>query len=683
MKQNYKLFNRDISWLYFNERVLTEASKDTVPLMERIRFLSIYSSNLDEFYRVRMPAIKALHKLNKKGKKSGRENVEDVANKIDEIIAVQQEAYGKTLHAILPQLREHATNLIYNQEIPDCIITSVSDYFFSHVLAYLQIIRLSDKMSFFPENNKLYLLVEVIPDKKDKVEQLIINVPSDYLPRFFQVHENGVNHIVFLEDIIKQFLPRVLKIGAIEGIYSFKVTRDAELEIADEYEGDLADRIEKQIEKRDLGLATRLLYQGNMPRTTLGQLTDSLKFEKATIVKGGTYHNLKDLAELTVSNPALNYPKWPAIVRSVNDNELLLEQIEKDDIIIHPPYQSYDLVVRFFTEAAVNPDVDQIYITIYRVATDSRIANALISAAKNGKEVFVFVELKARFDEANNIKWAKKMKTAGIQIIYSDPTLKVHAKIALIRKKAGDTKKYVGILSTGNFNETTARFYTDHVLFTAHAEILKEVESVFKFLQLQKNLSSNNLLSFKHLLVAQFNLLPCFIDLIEQEITNCKNGLPAAIIIKLNNLEEDSLIIKLYEASKAGVKINLIIRGICRLVPGVAGMSNNITVTRIVDRFLEHGRIFIFNNGGDTKVYMGSADWMYRNIYRRIEVVFPIYNPYIKQEILSLIDLQLQDNVQAVHISETLHNATLERTNLPLRSQKEIYNLLKGEVLTS
>ena len=680
MKQNYKLFNRDISWLFFNERVLTEATKDAVPLMERIRFLSIYSSNLDEFYRVRMPAIKALHKLNKKSKKFQLEVVEDVANKINDIILVQQEAYGQALNAILPQLREHAIHVIYNQSMPDCIVKPVSAYFFSHVLAFLQVVNLSENTSFFPENNKLYLLVVVKPDGQDVPVQLVVNVPSDYLPRFLQVYDHGVDYVVFLDDIIKTNLPKVLSQGAIAGIYSFKVTRDAELEIADEYEGDLADRIERQIEKRDLGLATRLLYQGDMNPTELIALTDSLKFEKATIVKGGNYHNLKDLADLPINNSALSYPKWPAITHSINENELLLNQIEKEDILIHPPYQSYDLVVRFFTEAAINPNVDQIFITIYRVATDSRIANALITAAKNGKEVCVFVELKARFDEANNIKWSKKMKAAGIQIIYSNPSLKVHAKIALIRKRAGEDITYLGILSTGNFNETTARFYTDHVLFTAHPEILPEVESVFSFLQQRKKPTSPDVISFKHLLVAQFNLLPKFIGLIEQEIDNSKNGLPSGITIKLNNLEEDSLITKLYEASNAGVKVKLIIRGICRLVPGVAGMSEHITVTRIVDRYLEHGRIFIFDNNGDTKIYLGSADWMYRNIYRRIEVVFPIYNAVIKEEILSLIDLQLRDNVQAVHISETLHNATLERTSEPLRSQQEIYNVLNSKV---
>ena len=678
MKQNFRLFNRDISWLYFNERVLTEATKVGVPLMERIRFLSIYSSNLDEFYRVRMPAIKALHKLNKKkSKKLNLERIDDVAGKIDDIILVQQEAYGKALQALLPQLQAHNIHVIYNQEIPNCIVKQVSDYFFSHVLAFLQVVKLSEETSFFPENNKLYLLVVVRGDSEP--EQLIVNVPSDQLPRFFEVAENGLDYIVFLDDIIKHNLPKVLARGVIEGVYSFKVTRDAELEIADEYEGDLAERIEKQIEKRDLGLATRLLHQGDMPYKTLSALTASLKFEKATIVKGGNYHNLKDLADLPVNKRDLSYPKWPAIIRNTESDELLLNQIEKKDIMIHPPYQSYNLVVRFFNEASINPDVDQIYITIYRVATNSRIANALITAAKNGKQVFVFVELKARFDEANNIKWAKKMKAVGIQIIYSNPSLKVHAKIALIRKKVGEDTKFQGILSTGNFNETTARFYTDHVLFTAHQEILLEVELLFNFLQLQKKPSSPDQIFFKHLLVAQFNMLPGFMELIDREIANCDNGLPASITIKLNNLEEDTLIFKLYEASNAGVKVKLILRGICRLIPGVVGMSKNITVIRIVDRYLEHGRIFIFGNNEHPEVYMGSADWMYRNIFRRIEVVFPIYDSAIKTEMLALIDLQLQDNVQAVQISETLHNATLELNGQPLRSQQAIYDLLNDQ----
>lgn len=678
MNQNYKFFNRDISWLYFNERVLSEASKESVPLMERIRFLSIYSSNLDEFYRVRMPAIRAVLKLHKKKNKlRGAENIEDVAKHVESIISSQQEEFGRILGLILPELRNQSIDLIYNKQIPGSIDRPITEYFFSHILSFLQLVPLTHEISFFPENNKLYLLVAVKSQGDDKLKHFVINVPSDDLPRFFQVDESGTNYIVFLEDIIKANLTTVLSRGDIQGIYSFKVTRDAELEIADEYEDDLAEKIEKQIEKRDLGLATRLLYQSNTPAISLRVLTEKLGLEKAALVQGGIYHNLKDFSALPVKNNALSYPKWPALNKIVDSSDLLLNQIEKEDIIIHPPYQSYETVVRFFNESAINPDVDQIYITIYRVATDSRIANALITAAKNGKKVFVFVELKARFDEANNIKWAKKMKAEGIRIIYSIASLKVHAKIALVRKKVAGKISYLGILATGNFNESTARFYTDHVLFTAHKEITSEMGALFTFLQLRKKPATPDLIPFKHLLVAQFNLEQRFVDLIEREIQHSKQGLPSGITIKLNNLEEDNLISKLYEASRAGVQVRLIIRGICRLIPGVAGMSENVIVTRIVDRYLEHGRIFIFHNNGDPEIYLGSADWMYRNIHRRIEVVFPVYERHIKDELLSMLDVQLKDNAQAVQITESAHNAQLFHRSGELRSQEAIYNMLK------
>jgi polyphosphate kinase len=408
-------------------------------------------------------------------------------------------------------------------------------------------------------------------------------------------------------------------------------------------------------------------------------LKNRFNLRKRSLVEGGQYHNLKDLMAFPVNNPKLSNVSWPKICNTDIVDGTLTEAIYQRDIIVHTPYQSYDSVLRFFNEAALDEHTAEIYVTLYRVASDSKIVNALISAAKNGKKVTVLVELKARFDEANNIKWAKKMKAVGIDIIYSFTALKVHAKVALVKRKIGDRMKYTGLLSTGNFNESTAAFYTDHILMTANKDLLREIELLFIFLAKREKPTRPDLIKFEHLLVAQFNLQEKFINLIDREIHHAQAGRPAEITIKMNNLEEKVLINKLYEASSAGVKINMIVRSICRLIPGVPGMSENITVTRIIDRYLEHGRIFIFHHNGQNEVYLGSADWMNRNIYRRIEVCFPIYDQQIKNELIHLVHIQQKDNTQAVVINEQMDNIPVTNTQTPVESQQEIYQFLKNK----
>jgi polyphosphate kinase len=384
---------------------------------------------------------------------------------------------------------------------------------------------------------------------------------------------------------------------------------------------------------------------------------------------------------LPVNIPGMRYTRWqPISNNSLTGAESLFDHIDKHDHVFHAPYQSYNSILRFFNEAAIDTDVQEISVTLYRVANDSRIVNALISAACNGKKVKVMVELKARFDEANNIKWAKQMKAAGVEIIYSDKALKVHAKIALVKRLVNNRVKYTGLLATGNLNESTAAFYTDHILMTANPLMLREMELLFIFLAKKAKTSDGYPIDFKHLLVAQFNLQHRFLELIDREIANIKQGLPAAITIKLNNLEERILISKLYEASQAGVKISLIVRSICCIIPGVKGMSENITVRRIVDRYLEHGRVFIFNNNNNPEVFMGSADWMNRNIYRRIEVCFPVYDQNIKNEIMEIIDLQFKDNVQAVNLNQELQNVIIEKREPLVQSQQDIYKFLQEKV---
>lgn len=666
----YIFFDRDLSWLSFNERVLQEAKSDRVPIMERIRFLAIYSSNLDEFYRVRMPTLLALDSLVENQESGGK------LSKINGVIMDQLHSFGSLIkNQILPDLVRHNIYLLYNEPLPEILLPQLRRYFAFQIAGFIQVTKLSKDHKFFPENNKLYLAVKI--EKKNEPEFYVVNIPSDALSRFFALTVDEKRYIVFLDDIIKLCLPLLFSAKHITA-KSFKITRNAELDLEDEFKGNLARKIERKIQQRDFGLATRFLYEPGFSPEILDLTKTRLNLRGASFVEGGCYHNLKDFSSLPLRDAAFQYESYPRIEGEIH-HDSLFEEIKINDKLLHPPYHSYDTVMRFFNQAAVDPDVKSIYVTLYRVARESRIVNALISAARNGKRVVVFVELKARFDEANNIRWSKKMKAAGVRIIESIPGLKVHAKIALVKRKTSEGEELFGLLSTGNFNESTARFYTDHILLTANQKMLLEAEYLFKILKKRKSRADHvPPHDFKHLLVGQFNLQERFIELVDREIEYAEKGAPASVSIKFNNLEDKVLIGKLYEASCAGVKISLIVRGICCLVPRVAGMSENITVRRIVDRYLEHGRVFIFGNNGNPEVYLGSADWMNRNIYRRIEVCFPIYNEKLRSELIDIFALHSRDNVQAVMLDDGCRNvpvpvdASLER----IQSQEAISKFL-------
>jgi polyphosphate kinase len=398
------------------------------------------------------------------------------------------------------------------------------------------------------------------------------------------------------------------------------------------------------------------------------------------MVEGGRYHNLKDFGSLpNPSKGKLTHTNWPSIAHPGFDvHRSIFQSIAGQEKLLHLPYHSYNYILRFFNEAAIDPDVKEIYVTLYRVAADSHIVNALISAARNGKKVTVFVELKARFDEANNLKWSKKMKAAGIKIINSIPGLKVHAKVALVRRIENKELKNYSFMATGNFNEATGRFYTDHVLFTSHKEMGIELEWLFDYLQSRKQPAEYMKIPFEHLLVSQFNMIRRFEKLIDREIKNAKKGRPAGIIIKLNNLQERNMIEKLYEASRAGVKVQLLTRSICSLAPGIKGQSENITVTRIVDRYLEHARVFVFHNNGEPLYFMGSADWMNRNLHSRIEVIFPVYDKKFGEEINHILQLQLNDNTKAVLVTVALDNPRVVNDKEPVSAQQAIYEYVRS-----
>lgn len=665
-------FDRDASWLAFNGRVLEEAAAPYVPLMERIRFLSIYSSNLDEFYRVRIPALMALNRIIRS------EQRDNTYQQVTAIVNRQQRRYGEILaQQIVPALREKNHHLLYNDPVPAELTDRLQDHFFSRVAGFLQPVWLSGETDFFPGNNQLYMAVALQYEGEPGEKLCLVNIPCDNLPRFLKMESGGMQYLIFLEDVIRQNLPGLFPGASVNGAWNIKITRDAELELQDDYSEDLADKIEKQLTKRDLGFATRFLYEPGIPLRHLQGILDTFRLHSASVVEGGRHHNLKDLSSLPLEGNDINYPAWPPVSPAAYGRSLF-DHVMQKDIIVHAPYQSYETVIRFFNEAAIHEDVTEVYTTLYRVASDSRIAHALISAARNGKKVTVLVELKARFDEANNIRWAKKMKSAGVRIVYSNNALKVHAKIALVKRQTAD-KPLLGLLATGNFNESTARFYTDHILLTARQPMLEEMESLFGFLARRKKPDTADQLSFDHLLVAQFNLQQRFISYIDREMEHAANGRGGAITIKLNNLEEAVLINKLYAASAAGVKIQLLVRGICRLVPGVPGQSENISIKRIVDRYLEHGRLFLFHNAGSPELFLGSADWMNRNIYRRIEVCFPVDDAEIRSELMHLLDLQWRDNVQATWISDQLDNIPVQQEGEAMRSQEAIYRYLSGK----
>ncbi|HKZ68127.1 MAG TPA: polyphosphate kinase 1 [Chitinophagaceae bacterium] len=679
--------NRDISWLGFNYRVLQEAGDPSVPLLERLKFLSIFSSNMDEFFRVRYPVISLYSQLKDKTlNKSTLPVDKKLSENVQFIISKQLDEFGYIINnQLLPELEANGIILYYNHPAPDKYTSQIRELFFSRVLAFIQpvFIEESFQQNFFPGNNKIYLFVLLKKEGKDSLSHAVINIPADKLPRFFKLEtSNDEQHIVFLDDIIRNNLGCIFTGFSIHSCYSFKVTRDSELYLDEEGIGkDILREMEKKLSKRDLGSPTRFLYEKGMPLSVQKFLANSLGLKHDELYEGGRYHNLSDLSAFPVSRKELEYPPLqqlkPIGLEYCGD---IFRQIEEKDLLLHFPYESYNPVLAFFNQAAIDPDVQSISVTLYRVASESHIVNALISAAKNKKQVQVFVELKARFDEANNIKWSREMVKAGVKIIYSIPLIKVHSKIALVIKKTNKGVKGYGYVGTGNFNETTARFYTDHALFTARDEVIKDLKHLLIILEKEKRPQKNAVNEFQQLLISQYNMVPVFEEEIMKQIKKTKKGQKALIRIKLNNLEDIYMIDLLYKAGKAGVKVQLLIRGICCIVPGKEKLSENIEVKRIVGQFLEHSRIFIFGSGDDSKIYMGSADWMTRNLHHRIEVCIPVTDSMLKEDLTNYFDIQWNDTVKAVSLDAELNQVRLNNLSDHNQEtpQQKIYGYLKN-----
>jgi polyphosphate kinase len=669
-----RYFNRDLSWLSFNLRVLEESLDPQLPLIEKIKFIAIHASNLDEFYRVRVAHLETLSKL-------GDFNDEENRSYHDILAEVRKEASHQTNYlrsilaaTVIPGLAEN--NIILYQdhkEVRDEHLEFVYEYFNTQVASYLQPIWLTNETTPFLEDRQLYLIWDVLHN--DSHEQLILlNLPTQHLPRFIALPKiDDKNYVIYLDDIVRIGGEKLLENYTVKGCFSIKLNRDAELYL-DEHAGAIAREMRDRLVQRALGAPSRFQYDAAMPRDLVSVCVNLFNIESDELTATGRYQQMSDFFSFPIPAGALpSLAKWkPLKHQELTSYKNYFRALDEKDFLLFFPYQSYDHVLIFFNQAVLDPYVTEIMATFYRVASDSHIVNALISASKNGKKVRAFVEVKARFDEANNLLWAEKMEKAGIEISYSLPDIKVHAKTALIKRvKDGVTKTY-GFYGTGNFNERTAGIYSDIGLLTSNPAMNEELKDVFLYLYTGKKPAP-----FNHLLVSQFNIIERFKELINDEIKIARNGGNGKIIIKLNNLEDSEMIDALYEASNAGVKVEMIVRSICRLRPGIPGLSENISVTRVVGRYLEHSRIFIFNNHNEPKIFLGSSDWMERNLRSRVEVVFPVHDEACKAEIFDFINLQLAPSRKTSVLDKDLRSVPPTPGNEGINdSQEAFYQLI-------
>lgn len=680
-----KFISREISWLSFNARVLQEAADPQVPLIERIKFLGIFSSNLDEFFRVRVATLKRLTSLGKKAKKLIGHDPKEILEEIQEIVLKQQEKSDLIYLNILKELEKHKIFIVNENQLNEEQGEFVKSYFRQEVRPTLIPIMISH-LPKFPDlkDQSIYLAICLLKrNHLRKAKYALIEVPTDVLPRFLILPESdGHKYIILLDDVIRYNLKDIFSIFHFDRFeaYTIKLTRDAELDIEDDVSESFIRKISKSLKLRKGGRPVRFIYDSQIPKELLEFLIKHIHLNKDdNLIPGGRYHNFKDFMNFPkIGSRSLQYlPLIPLRHKDLEYQKSLLKTISEKDIILHYPYQSFDYMIDLLREASIDPKVTSIKMTLYRAAKNSKVINALINAIKNGKAVTVIMELQARFDEEANIYWANKLQEEGARVIYGVPGLKVHAKLCLItRREKGKTLHYANI-GTGNYNEATAKIYSDHSLFTSDQRITKEVSRVFDFFENNYKVSM-----FKHLVVSPFCMRERFVELIQNEIKNAQRGKEAYIILKLNNLADQHMIRKIYEASKAGVRIKLIVRSSCSLIPGIQGLSENIEAISILDKFLEHSRILIFYNGGKEKYYISSADWMTSNLDRRVEVACPIYDKAIQQELKTFLDIQWKDNTKARIINEKQDNPYRKiSSEARIRAQEAIYDFLKGTSL--
>lgn len=693
----HRFFNRDLSWLSFNYRVLLEARDPSLPLYERIKFLAIYASNLDEFFKVRIASIQSLQLMKKKKRKQLSYLPSTLLQEVNEEVNRQLDEFGQIFtKTILPELQQEGIYLLQDKpQLPEHIAFA-QNYFEQEVMPMLHPELLAKgQIKHFLRDDSIYLAVQLKPNQvagkeaftltkvpyapiMAETDYALVQIPTHYFPRFVELPQHEDKHyFMFLDDVIRYHLPHIFPGYTVVNSYSIKLNRNADLLIEDEFKGNLVDKIRKSLVRRQTGFPSRFLYDTAMPEKLLQYLKETFVLRKRELLAGSRYHSFKDF--FGFPNPLgerLQKKDCPPLPhQGLEARSSLFSAMRKQNWMLHFPYQTYDYVIRYLNQAAVDPKVIRIQTTQYRIASNSAIVNALIRAAQNGKDVSVFVELKARFDEASNLNSAKEMEAAGVKITYSIPGLKVHAKVALVTRVENEQEKRYAFLSTGNFNEKTARIYADHGFFTADRAITNELREVFRFLRDQNYQAP----PFKKLLVAQFNMRDRFKEMIHREITHAQAGRKGYMLLKMNNLEDKKMMELLYEASQAGVEIVMIIRGICRLRPGVEGLSENIRVIRLVDQFLEHARVYTFHNDGQREIYLGSADWMTRNLSRRVEVIFPLEDTALQNEVMEILELQLADNTKASEITSDNKNLRIERKvdEAPVRMQTDYYAMLR------
>lgn len=671
-----EIINRELSWLSFNDRVLQEALDDLVPVVERMRFLGIYSNNMDEFYRVRVANIRRMIAL-KKQKVDGFDGTSaELYQEIRDVVIDQQQkfelAYRKILRALVKE-RIHHTD---EKRITLAHKKELSSYFHEQLKHAIFPIIL-DKKNPFPKlrDYAIYLAVKIV-EKKDKIRYALIQIPTDF-SRFYQLKKGEDIRIILIDDIIRLYLKEIFSIFEPVEInaYTFKFTRDAELDLDDDLTLSFIEKIEKSLKQRKKGIPVRFVYDEKMPEDLLSYLLHALNLKAGiNTIPGGRYHNFKDFISFPdFGRPEFVYPKQlPCKVPQFEKGRGIIETILKEDVLLHFPYQRFSYIVDLLREAAIDPKVKEIKINIYRVASKSEIMNALMAAVFNGKQVTVIFELQARFDEENNLYWSDRLKEFGAKVIYGFPNLKVHSKLLQIKRIKDNKEQFITYIGTGNFNEKSARIYSDFAYLTSRTEVSNEVRKVFRLLE-----SHIEPIAFRKLLVSPFNAKRRLIALIDREILAAKKGKKAGIKIKLNNLTDQTMINKLYQASQAGVKVDMIIRGICCLIPGKKGLSENIKVISIVDRYLEHARFLKFENSGKPEYFITSADFMERNLDKRIEVGVLVESPNVQKELDLIFNYQWSGSVKARLITADFKNQ-YRRTDIPtFHAQLELYKYYK------
>ena len=671
MKKAY--VERDVSWMYFNHRILQEAEKEFVPLLERLSFLGIYSNNLDEFFRVRVASLNRM--LERKLDKDTEQQIKKSLKTINKLNESYSKEYTEAVDRVFEELETHKIRLVTEASLNDEQKDFLSQFFYDKLNGSVNPIWLSEIEDLTVlEDNRIYLIVEKCEKKDNKKKYAIVKVPDRIYGRWVKIpSSDGFDNIMYLDDVIRYCLPLVF-LGFKESTYraySFKFTKDAEMEMDNDADFGTMEKIALGVNSRKKGEAVRVIYDHEMPREMQRKLRDRLNTKELDAsLAGGRYQNHKDLMSFPdCGRNDLKYDKWTPIMKpEFVSNESILDQIRQKDRFIHVPYHSFNGYIRVLREAAIKPEVKAIKTTLYRLAKDSKVVKALITAARNGKKVTAVVELLARFDEESNIKWSKRMQEEGVNVIFGVEGLKIHSKLLYIESKKGN----IACIGTGNFHEGNAKIYTDYLMMTARPKIVNEVAKVFDFID-----RPFSPFRFNELLVSPNSMKSRILRMLDTEIRNASEGKEAWVKIKINHITDTDMVTKLYQASKAGVKIDIVIRGNCSLVPGIKGLSENIRCVGIIDRYLEHSRILIFANGGKPRYFLGSADWMPRNLLNRIEVLTPVYDEELQADLMRTISYGMRDSTNGRLIDG---KGTDDFVNgEPFRSQEELYKELKSK----